>query len=358
MQPRPTTNGDADQVSQLGDACMEHPDIGFLEIVPALLGKTSLTRSLVLWAVGLTGLLTLVFVVLHFGSLERIVELARSARPTWLLLAIVVQGGTYVSAALVWRQALRRAGHPRSLRTLIPLGIAKVFTDQMLPSGGISGTMLVVSGLIRRRVPAAVAMAAMLAGLVSYDIAYLSVVVAAATMLRLHNRANLPLLIGVTIFAIVMIAIPSIVLGLKRLGDQKPFAWLSRLLGLSALLRALSDAPTDLLRSPRLVMQTVGLQLAIFMFDTVTFWLAFRAIGYGPEPWAIFVSFTMASMAATIGPIPLGLGTFEAAAVGMLHLLGVPIEAALSGTLLLRGLTVWLPMLPGVLLARREIHRP
>jgi uncharacterized membrane protein YbhN (UPF0104 family) len=41
----------------------------------------------------------------------------------------------------------------------------------------------------------------------------------------------------------------------------------------------------------------------------------------------------MASTAATLGPIPLGLGTFEAACVGMLSLLGVAIETALAATL-------------------------
>jgi hypothetical protein len=44
---------------------------------------------------------------------------------------------------------------------LTPLGIAKVFTDQVLPSGGISGTMLEVRGLTGRRVPTGIAMADM-----------------------------------------------------------------------------------------------------------------------------------------------------------------------------------------------------
>jgi hypothetical protein len=39
----------------------------------------------------------------------------------------------------------------------------------------------------------------------------------------------------------------------------------------------------------------------------------------------------------------------------MLSLLGVSVEAAPAGTLLLRGLSYWLPMLPGIWLARREI---
>jgi uncharacterized membrane protein YbhN (UPF0104 family) len=138
---------------------------GLVEIAPVLLGKVSRGRTVMSWAVGLLGFLALILAVSYFGSLDRMVALVRSAHPAWLVLAVLVQAATYVCAALVWRQALRRAGNPRSLRTLVPLGVAKLFTDQVLPSGGISGTMLVVSGLIRRRVPAKVAMAAMLVGL-------------------------------------------------------------------------------------------------------------------------------------------------------------------------------------------------
>ena len=198
---------------------------GLVQIAPGLLGKGSRVRTALSWVLGLLGFLALILVVLHFGSLERLFELARSARPSWLLLAVLAQAATYVSAALVWRQALHRAGHPRSLRTLVPLGVAKLFTDQVLPSGGISGTMLAVSGLIRRRVPPDIAMAAMLAGLVSYDIAYLAVVLASAGILWLQNRANLPLYIGVVIFAVITVAIlPGVVAkldGHARAGRQQ-----------------------------------------------------------------------------------------------------------------------------------------
>jgi len=332
-------------------------ETGLVEIAPVLLGRVSRVRQLLSWVLGLMGFVALILAVLHFGSLERIVELVRSARPAWLALAILAQAATYVSAAMVWRQALARAGNKRSLRTLVPLGIAKLFTDQVLPSGGISGTMLVVNGLIRRRVPPQVAMSAMLAGLVSYDIAYLGVVLTSAGILWLHNRATLPLFIGVAVFGVITIAIPTAVLGLKRWGDRQPIAWLSRLLGMTALFRALAEAPTDLLRSPGLLVEASCLQLGIFLLDALTLWLAFNAIGDVPALWVAFVSFIIASMIATIGPIPVGLGTFEAGSVGMLSFLGVSIEAALAGTLLLRALTFWFPMLPGIWLARREFGR-
>ena len=332
-------------------------ETGLVHIAPGLLGKTSRLRLLMFWIVGLMGFLTVILVVLHLGSLQKMAELIRSARPGWMLVALAVQSATYVSAALVWRQALRQAGHPLSLRTLIPLGIAKVFIDQVLPSGGVSGTMLVVRGLTGRRVPAGIAMAAMLAGMVSYDIAYLFVVLASTGALWLQNRLNLALIVGVVIFVVVTVAVPCAVLGLKQWGRRAPIAWLSKCLGVTALLQELTDAPTRLLRSPSLLLQTVALQLAIFVFDAMTLWLAFKAIGEIPPLWVVFVSFIVASMVATIGPIPVGLGTFEAASVGMLSLLGVSVEAALAATLLLRALTFWLPMLPGIWLARLEVRR-
>ena len=125
------------------------------------------------WAFGLLTLLALVLVVLHFGTIEQFTRLALAARPYWLFLACVSQAATYVCAALVWRQALRRAGHPRPLRTLVPLGVAKLFTDQVVPTSGVSGAILVARGLTRREVPTNVAMGALLVGLVSYFAAYL-----------------------------------------------------------------------------------------------------------------------------------------------------------------------------------------
>jgi len=131
-------------------------------------------RRFLPWVFGLLTLFALVLVVLHFGTIEQFTRLAWAARPEWFLLSCVAQVATYGCASLVWRQALRRAGHPRSLSTLVPLGIAKLFTDQVVPSGGVSGAILVARGLARRGVPTIVTMAVLLVGLVSYFGAYLA----------------------------------------------------------------------------------------------------------------------------------------------------------------------------------------
>jgi uncharacterized protein (TIRG00374 family) len=97
------------------------------------------------------------------------------------------------------------------------------------------------------------------------------------------------------------------------------------------------------------------LQLLIFVLDGGTLYAMLRAVGYNAPLAAAFASFVFAQVAATVLLVPGGLGTFEASSVAMLTLFRVPVEVALTATLLLRGFTYWLPMAPGFWLSRKEI---
>ena len=211
---------------------------------------------------------------------------------------------------------VRRAGHPRSLSTLVPLGIAKLFTDQVVPSGGVSGAILVARGLARRGVPTTVTMAVLLVGLVSYFGAYLASVLTSLGILWLHDRANAALFVVVAVFVAIVVAIPTGVLWMKQWAHCLPAIWVRRFPGTALLLKAISEAPTDLLRDSVLLAGTVIFEFAVFAPDALTLWLLFRALGDTPAIWVAYVSFIMASMAATLGPIPLGLGTFRQLASG------------------------------------------
>src|SRR5471030_1807412 len=101
-------------------------------------------RRLAGWLPAFIALPVLVGAILHYGSLEKFIELARTARPEWMLPALAVQIATYFFSALSWHQVLARAAHPRPFRTLFRLSVAKLYTDQVLPTGGVSGSILVV----------------------------------------------------------------------------------------------------------------------------------------------------------------------------------------------------------------------
>jgi hypothetical protein len=62
---------------------------GLVKIAPVVLGKGSGVRPLVSRVIGLLAFLAFILAFLHFGSLGRTIEPARSARPAWLLLAVL-----------------------------------------------------------------------------------------------------------------------------------------------------------------------------------------------------------------------------------------------------------------------------
>lgn len=308
-----------------------------------------------LWLFGVLALLAVILVVLRIGELERFAALAQQAKPEWLLLAFALQCLTYVCAALVWYTALARTGTPHRLRSLIPLGIAKLFTDQVLPSGGISGTLLVMRGLERRKVPPPRAMGVLLVGLVSFYTAYGLAALIGLVVLQLHHTLGTIEVVIATLFAGFVVGVPSAVLSLRRLEDHPSLGRLRRVPGVAPLLKAVAAAPSEPLRDPVLMAKTITLQFTVFLLDAATLYVILYALDQTPSPLLAFASHIVADVVATIGPIPLGLGVFEGTTVVVLTMSDIPIEAALAAALLSRGLTFWLPMLPGMWLARREL---
>ena len=314
-------------------------------------------RRFGIWLSGVLVLAGVIIVVLRLGDLERLVELLGQVRAIWLLAAALLQAGTYVCAAAVWYLPLRRGGICVPLVDLLPLGLAKLFTDQALPSGGVSGALLVIQALTRRGIARELAMAALLVDVFSYYAAYLLAALSSLAILAFYHQINAAVLGATAVFTLVAVGIPVTLFWLRKQFDNPWFRRVQRLPGIAELLRTVAAAPSELLHDSALVLQATAVQALIFVLDAVTLWLMLLALGQPVTALAVFPSFIMASIAATLGPIPLGLGTFEAVAVAMLGLLGVPLEAALAATLLWRGFTFWLPMVPGLWLARREARR-
>jgi glycosyltransferase 2 family protein len=104
--------------------------------------------------------------------------------------------------------------------------------------------------------------------------------------------------------------------------------------------------------------EVIALQSGTFLLDAATLWCTERAVGLNVDVGSTFMSFTLASVVATLSPIPLGLGSFEGTCTGLLHLMGGGLEASLAATLILRRFTLWLPMLPGLVMIRREVMKP
>lgn len=296
-----------------------------------------------------------IFVVAHFGALREFLALARQARPVWLILALGLQVATYIVIALAWVAVLDQAGSPRPLRRLLPISVAKLFADQAVPGAGLGGHVLLVERLTAAGVPRGTAIATLMISLVGYYVAYAVLALAMLFVLWVHHAAT-PLLVGlVTTLLIVAVAVPALALWLRRRGSQPLPAAVERIGFIRKILAIVGEAPAALVRDRKLIAKATLCNAGIFLLDSMTLAVCLLALGRPLEPSTAFLAFMAGSISATLAPLPLGLGSFEAAATAMLVSLDVPFAAALTATLLLRGLTLWLPLFPSLMMMRKGL---
>jgi glycosyltransferase 2 family protein len=311
------------------------------------------------WFFGLICFAALIGALLHWGEVQQFVALVEKARPGWLGLAVALQLSTYASVAAGWWIVLRRAGCPRPLFRLMRIAVTKLFADQALPSAGMGGNLLLVDQLRALGVDRGTAVAALLVSMIGFYAAYALFALAMLTLLWLHDRAT-PLMAGlVTLFLCIAFAIPAIALWLRRRGTRPLPPLIEKIGFVRSLLETVAQAPDALLRDRRLLAGVAACNALIFLADAGTLFACLHALGQDSSPATAFIALIMASIVVTLGPIPMGLGSFEATSTATLRLLGTPFEAAFTATMLLRLLTLWLPLLPGVIMIRGALksHR-
>jgi uncharacterized protein (TIRG00374 family) len=304
------------------------------------------------WFFGLALVAALFGAVLHWGDVEHFAALLKQAEPGWLGLAAIFQLSTYAGVAGGWSAVLDRAGTPKPLARLMRVAVTKLFADQVLPSAGMGGNVVLVDQLRQLGVSRGTAVAALLLSMIGFYAAYALFAVTMLLLLWLNDRAT-PLMAGiVTLFLAVAIAIPGLALWLRHRGSRPLPSRIEKIALVQSLLETVSQAPGKLLRDRRLLARVTACNALIFLADAGTLFACLHALGQDSSFETAFIAVMMASIVVTIGPIPLGLGSFEATSTATLRMLGVPFEAAFAATMLLRLLTLWLPLAPGMILMR------
>ena len=298
----------------------------------------------------------IVVAVLHWGDVKKFGKLLTEAKPLWLAAAALLQLGTYVGLAAQWWLVLRRAHTPEGGGDLFRLTLAKHFADQVIPTAGVSGNVLVVDRLGGLGVPRPNAVAALLLQIIAYYLSYALGALWVLAVLWWKSRSSVLLTIAVLAFLVVAAGIPALTLWLHRRGQERLPKLISRWSKAKRFFELVGEAPSEIVRDPQLIGWLTLLNLLVFVADAATMQACILALGVHAPLSAGYVAFMMASIAVILGPVPMGLGSFEAVSIAMLRLFGVPFEAALSATLLFRGFTLWLPLVPGGLLLRKELE--
>lgn len=298
-------------------------------------------------------------VALHFTEEEEFIELIRRAQPHWILLGFFLQAATYFSQALIWKTGLRTMGEDDSTLDLVRLSFAQLFINQAVPSAAISGALFVFKALQHRRIPQAAIASTMATDFMGYLGGYCLAILLAVSELSWRGVLGIKAFFSIVlVLALIAVLLPVSLLKYGRwigilLRNVRPFRSSKMLKSLLEFGGQIRSRHVPL----KVVAQVVSIQLGIFACDTLTLWSMLRALGLNVDPRSVYASYVLASIAKTIGFMPGGLGIFEAASIATLHLADVPVAGGLAATLMFRGLSFWLPMIPGLFLARQELRR-
>lgn len=305
------------------------------------------------WFVALLLVAGLIGALAHWGEVRQFAALLKRAEPAWIAIAVALQLATYVSVAAGWAVILQRAETPRPLLSLMRIAVTKLFADQVLPSAGMGGNILLIDQLRALGVTKGTAVAVLLLSMIGFYAAYAFFALITLALLWFHDRASLLTAGIITLFLVVAFTIPALALWLRHSGSKPLPQGLGNIAVVRKLLKTVAQAPSVLLRDRRLIASVAACNAIIFIADAGTLFACLHGLGQAASYGTAFIALIMASVIATLGPVPLGLGSFEATSIATLHLLGIGFEAAFAATMLLRLFTLWLPLIPGIAMIRK-----
>jgi uncharacterized protein (TIRG00374 family) len=304
------------------------------------------------WIFGAAMLVAVIIVAVHFSEAKDFLRVIQTSKPKWILVAVVLQLLTYLAQGETFRAPMRPTHHRVAANLVYKLSLVKLFIDQALPSAGISSTVFVSRSLQRHRVPRDVVAASMVLNLASYHIAYIVCLVIALPLTGARGRSSVAILLISVLFLLFAGGLVAAVMTISAGKAKKQTALLQRVPIVRNAMEFLSDADSKLTLNGRLLLETSLWQALIFVLDAATMWVLILSLGHRASIAGVYASFMVSSLLRTMGIVPGGLGTFEATSVLTLKMIGVGIPVGLSATLLFRGLTFWLPMLPGLWLSK------
>ncbi|HET9252279.1 MAG TPA: lysylphosphatidylglycerol synthase transmembrane domain-containing protein [Candidatus Eisenbacteria bacterium] len=312
--------------------------------------------SLLRWLPAILVLLLMGFLASRFVEWSRFPELLERARPAWLLAALGLQGLKYFVAAGALQRSMTAAGFPVPVPPLVPVILAKLFTDQVTPASGVGGTLVAGRALRNRGLSRGDATAALVVNTLAYYAASATAALVAVAILWERRGFHPAITVVVSLFAIYAVGMPTLILWAYHHPPRRLPRWLSKVPGVEEALKWFREAPNEPLRHRLLLGEAALFQLAVIALDAMTLMLLVGSLGQAMNYPAAFSAFVLGTMAGTVTLLPAGIGTFEAGTVGTLRYLGTPLEAAIAAVILFRGFTLYLPLLPGSWIARNTMN--
>ncbi len=258
----------------------------------------------------------------------------RHAQPGWLAACVIATLTTCVASAYGLRAAV---GHRLPIRRMMQLELAASTANRFAP-GGIGGVGVKSLYLCRHGVTPPEAAAAL--GTVGLIGATVHVTALTVTTVVTGGQVEipLPLLFGIGAAMIALAGATALTQPQGRL---------------RTMLRRARRAVTAILHDPHRLRVLVGSATAVTACNVVALAFACRSVGAEASWFTIASIYLTGRAVAAAAPTPNGLGATEAAMIAGFATAGVVGPVALAAVLVYRLVSFWLPIVPGVVSARR-----
>ncbi len=328
-------------------------------------------RRLGIYIFSLILLITVVIVFLNLGELSRIATLFKQTSPIWLLAAIIAQVGTYLSDTQAYVITLQAFRVPIRWREVIKASIIMEFLADVTPTLGMTGNVYLMTLVRGKGLPAGAGAIVLMVQSATSFLAYTFFLAGAAVYLLFAERLSTltaTITLAFVSFGVLFWIIVFFVFSFDRLIHfmRDVVGHVIRKLPKGQILQQKWIVFIDEVREGRTYAYhnwgrfslLFAYKIARLLFDTLTAYFLFYAIGNPVDFNIVVIGYAMAMLLSTISLIPGGIGSFEAAMVFAYTSYGVSLEAAGVATLMFRALTFWLPVPIGLWLFRTVAIRP
>jgi uncharacterized protein (TIRG00374 family) len=314
-------------------------------------------RQIILFAVFiLSGIAFLYFVLPKLAGVGTTVHRIERGDTWWIAVGIVLELASFAGYVVLFRSVFVRHEGRIDWRASYEITMAGLVATRLFAAAGAGGVALTAWALRRSGMESRVVACRMVAFMV-----LLYVVYAASLLIDGIGLGSgvfpgggsfaitiLPAIVAALLFALAgaMALLPGDLerrLSRWASGSGRLAHWTARAATAPALAASGIRTAIDLIRE-----RDVGLlgALAWWGFDISVLWAMFHAFG-SPPPFTVIWMAYFVGMLGNLLPLPGGLGGVEGGMIGAFAAFGVDFNLSVLAVLSYRGISFWLPTLPG-----------
>lgn len=314
-------------------------------------------RQIVLFSVFiLTGIAFFYFVLPKLAGIGTTLHRIERGDSWWIAIGVAFEVASFAGYVVLFRAVFVRGGERIDWSESYQITMAGLVATRLFAAAGAGGVALTAWALRRSGMEPRLVACRMVAFMV-----LLYVIYAASLLIDGIGLGSglfpgggsfaitiLPAIVAAVLFAIAgaMALLPGdLERRLERWakGSGRLAHWVARAVTVPALAASGVRTAIDLIRS-----RNGGLlgALAWWGFDISVLWAMFHAFGT-PPPFTVIWMAYFVGMLGNLLPLPGGLGGVEGGMIGAFAAFGVDFNLALLAVLSYRGISFWLPTLPG-----------